>query len=153
MKVRIEIDETLAEDELIIQCRQLDDRIQEVQQFISREISSSGCITLKKGMTDYYILLKDILFFETSEKNIQAHTANNIFSTELRLYELEEFLPGYFLRISKSTIINVNYVYSVTKNLAASSVVAFNGTHKQVYVSRHYYKALVNRLNEKWQRQ
>ncbi len=152
MKVRIEIDKTLVEDEVIIQCRQLNDPIQNIQRFIVREDSSPECMMLKKGMTHYYIPLKDILFFETSEREIKAHTAESIFMTDLRLYELEDFLPGYFLRISKSTIININHVYSVTKNLTASSVVEFNSTHKKVYVSRHYYKALANRLEEKWKK-
>ena len=65
-----------------------------------------------------------------------------------RLYELEEFLPSYFLRVSKSTILNSKEVYSITKSLTASSLVEFRGTHKKVYVSRNYYKALKTMLDD-----
>ena len=65
------------------------------------------------------------------------------------LYELEELLPGQFMRVSKSAILNTSHVYSITKNLSSSSVVQFRNTHKQVYVSRMYYKPLKCKLEEK----
>lgn len=152
MKIRIEIDEAVEEAEVTIRCRQLNEQIQKIQQLISQETNSPKSMAVKKGATEYFIPIKTILFFETTDDGICAHTADNLFETEFRLYELEELLPGYFLRVSKSTIINVNHVYSVTRNLTASSVVEFGNTHKQVYVSRHYYKALATRLDEKWRR-
>ena len=53
------------------------------------------------------------------------------------------------MRISKSTIVNLDHIYSITRNLAASSAVAFYGTPKKVYVSRSYYKMLIERLGER----
>lgn len=53
------------------------------------------------------------------------------------------------MRVSKSTILNLNHIYSITKNLTASSIVEFINTHKQVYISRYYYKPLKCRLEEK----
>ena len=77
---------------------------------------------------------------------IHAHTADNIFETSLKLYELEEQLPGCFMRISKSTIANLDYIYSITRNLTASSVVEFEKSNKKALVSRSYYKAVVERI-------
>ena len=78
-----------------------------------------------------------------------AHTAKEVFETRSKLYELEEVLPASFMRVAKSTILNVNHVYSITRNLTASSEVEFKNTHKKVYVSRNYYKALIAKLEEK----
>ena len=64
------------------------------------------------------------------------------FEAKYKLYELEEKLPSYFLRISKSTILNTRKVYSITKNLAGASKIEFQDTYKTVYCSRNYYKAL-----------
>lgn len=72
-----------------------------------------------------------------------------IYQTRYKLYELEELLPGQFMRVSKSAILNTSHVYSITKNLSSSSVVQFRNTHKQVYVSRMYYKPLKCKLEEK----
>lgn len=59
-------------------------------------------MVLYKKETEYYVKLDDILFFETGINGIEAHTKNDIFQTKRKLYELEELLPGIFMRISKS---------------------------------------------------
>ena len=90
----------------------------------------------------------EILFFETDNNQVMAHTANEIFLTGSKLYELEKILPWYFSRISKSAILNVKKVYAITRNLTASSLIEFEGTPKHVYVSRAYYKPLKEKLEE-----
>ena len=62
---------------------------------------------LCKGSTEYYVPLDEILFFETEEGVIHAHTRDDIYQTGYRLYELEDMLPGVFMRVSKSTIVNM----------------------------------------------
>lgn len=112
-------------------------------------VNTSKRFVFYRGNTEYYLALEEILFFETDGDGINARTRDNIYQTKYKLYELEDLLPGCFMRISKSSIVNTNHIYSISRNLTASSVVAFAGTHKQVYVSRYYYKPLVNKLEEK----
>lgn len=89
------------------------------------------------------------MFFETESNGVNAHTRDDVYQVKYRLYELEEILPVHFLRISKSTIINVKEVYSLRKsNLSTTSVAAFSGSHKQVFVSRHYVRQLKEKLTE-----
>lgn len=149
MKIRIEMDSTLSEDEILIRCRTMDERIMKIQQTLQDIVIAGRNFVFYKGATEYYLPLEHILFFETTSEGICAHTRDDIYETKLKLYELEECLPGYFMRVSKSTILNVNYVYSITRNLTASSLVEFQESHKHVYVSRNYYKALKSRLEEK----
>lgn len=92
---------------------------------------------------------EDILFFETDGGMIYAHTVDDVFQTKYKLYELEELLPRTFLRISKSAIVNTDKIYSIHRNLTASSLIAFQHTHKEIYVSRSYYKLLKSKLEEK----
>lgn len=149
MKIRIEIDENIAEEEVVIRCPEMTDTVAAVQRAVRDAVSTSGKLPFYKGSTEYYLSLDEILFFETDETGIGAHTKDEIFQTRYKLYELEDILPGYFMRISKSAIINTNHIYSINRNLTASSVVAFCDTHKQVYVSRYYYKPLISKLEEK----
>ncbi len=149
MKVRIDIDDSLNEDEIIIRCRKLDENTQKAYNTLVDVTRGSQCLLLYKGNVEYYISLDDILFFETLDHGISAHTGNNVYETTYRLYELEELLPGYFMRVSKSTILNINHIYSISKNLTASSEVQFKNSHKQVFVSRNYYKSLKFRLEER----
>lgn len=149
MKIKIEIDESLSEDEVLIRCRGLTEQVTEIQKAVSEVVNTSKRFVFYRGNTEYYLALEEILFFETDGDGINAHTRDNIYQTKYKLYELEDLLPGCFMRISKSSIVNTNHIYSISRNLTASSVVAFTGTHKQVYVSRYYYKPLVNKLEEK----
>ena len=149
MKIKIEIDESLSEDEVLIRCRGLTEQVTEIQKAVSEVVNTSQRFVFYRGNTEYYLALDEILFFETDGDGINAHTRDDIYQTKYKLYELEDLLPGCFMRISKSSIVNTNHIYSISRNLTASSVVAFAGTHKQVYVSRYYYKPLVNKLEEK----
>lgn len=149
MKIRIEFDEQLLEEEVIIRCQSLTEQVQHIQKLLAENNHAQEKIVLFKNDTEYYLNLEDILFFETGMHGIEAHTIDDIFQSRYKLYELEERLPGYFMRISKSAILNTNKVYAINRNLTASSVIEFQHTHKQVYVSRNYYKPLKNKLEEK----
>ncbi len=146
MKVKIEIDSALEETEVIIRCSRLDESIVNLQNSVLEQGDSKQCISLNKGETSYYVPIEEIYFFETEGREIHAHTADKMFEASYKLYELEELLPAGFMRISKSMIVNLDYIYSITRNLTASSVVEFAGSHKKALVSRSYYKALVDRL-------
>lgn len=152
MKVRIEIEEELQEEEVVIRCSKMNEQILKIQAAIMEHAGGKQHIALKNGDTEYYLPLEEILFFETENKAVYAHTRDKMLETEYKLYELEELLPGSFMRISKSAIVNLEPIYSITRNLTASSVVEFVHSHKQIYVSRNYYKPLVERLAEKRKR-
>lgn len=149
MKVTIEIDENLSEECVVIKCKELNENIIALQKSLMEHANSDMTILLHRSDKEYYMPLDKILFFETENKIIRAHTKDEIYETSYKLYELEELLPRYFMRISKSGIVNLNHIYSITKNITSASIVEFEGSHKSVYVSRNYYKALVERLAEK----
>ena len=90
-----------------------------------------------------------MIFFETSGNQIHAHTLDDVYYVKYRLYELEDLLPGNFMRVSKSTILNTDRIYSITKNLATANTVSFVNTYKQVFVSRYYYRALKEKLENR----
>lgn len=148
MKLRIEIDDTIAEEEVVIRCRELTSDISELKELIQTSFSKKETIAFFKGDTRIYIPIQEVLFFETDENGVCAHTIDDSYEIHHRLYELEEMLPRSFMRVSKSTILNTKKIFSIDKNLYASSTIRFRRTHKQVFVSRHYYKPLIEKLDE-----
>lgn len=148
MKIKIEIDDNLTEEEITIRTSCVDERIGKIQRAIKDAVASEQKFAFCKGETTYYLGLDDVLFFETADNTIYAHTESDVYGVRYRLYELEELLPMSFMRVSKSTILNIRHIYAMTRALS-SCLVEFRDTHKQVYVSRHYYKPLKNRLEEK----
>lgn len=147
MKVKIEIHEELAEEEVIIRCSHLSDSIVSLQNYISKQGNGKRCLSMKSGEKVFFIPMEEIYFFETEGRDLRAHTADKLFNCDYKLYELEELLPGSFMRISKSSIANLDYVYSITRNLTASSVMEFRGSSKKALVSRSFFKAVTERLN------
>ena len=149
MKIRIEIDDSLKEEELVIHCRGINQEIQAIQKAVTDVLGRSQNFILYRQDKEYYVPLQQILFFETSGDGIRAHTATDVFQTKHKLYELEQLLPGCFMRVSKSAILNVDRIYSITPNFTPACVVPFHGTPKEVYVSSNYYKALKFKMEER----
>ena len=149
MKIRIELDSEIKENEVVIRCNELKEEIIKIQKIISELIDEKKEMVFYKDNTEYYVSIDEILFFETEENSIYAHVLNNVYQVKYKLYELEEILPRNFVRISKSTIVNIDHIYSITRNITSSSLVEFKGTHKKVYASRFYYKVLKLKLAEK----
>ncbi|MDY5807887.1 MAG: LytTR family DNA-binding domain-containing protein [Lachnospira sp.] len=148
MKIRIEMFEGVQE-EVVIRCREITPEIIRLQQLLSGNSDRSNQFLVYKGDTEYYLNVNDIIFFETEGNAVMAHTKNDMYETRRKLYELEELSGGRFQRISKSAIVNVDKVYSIKRNVTSSSAIEFQGTHKQIYVSRAYYKVLREKLEEK----
>ena len=149
MKIKIELDNNLIEDEVIIKCSKIDSNIQKIQSTISDMLAQNMQMAFLKDGKQYYFSLDNVLFFETNNNLIDSHTENDVFQVKYKLYELEEILPSNFVRVSKSTILNINKIYSIDKNIVSSSIVQFYKTHKQVFVSRYYYKQLQEQLERR----
>ena len=120
--------------------------IQRIQEALEKTATPS--ILFYKESSEYFLDLADILFFETDGSKIFAHARNDAYEVKLKLYELEEILPRYFCRISKSTIANIKAIYALDKSFSGTSTVQFYNTHKQVHVSRHYYQLVKEKLSE-----
>lgn len=149
MKIKVEIDENVKEEEIILRCRELNDETIAIQKRIAEAVNEGMKLTVTRGESEYYLNLQEILFFETAGAAVAVHTVNQIYTTHQRLYELEEILPGIFLRVSKSTILNTGRIRSVRKNITGASEVEFDGTAKKAFVSRSYFKLLTDKLEEK----
>lgn len=149
MKIRIEIDDDANDCEVIIRCKTLDEEVLNIKRNLETINGNLNQFVLYKGESEYYVDLSELLFFETDGNNVNAHTADDVFKVKYKLYELEEILPKKFVRISKSSIVNSDKIYSIQRNLTASSLIEFRNTHKQIYVSRSYYKLLKTIMDEK----
>lgn len=67
MKIRIEIDENLKEEEVVIRSRTLDVRVQSIHAAVDDAVSSQRKMTFYKGETEYYLPLSEMLFSRRTE--------------------------------------------------------------------------------------
>lgn len=148
MKLRVVVDDALDQDELVLHTRKVDPIIDEIQAVVNQHKIAKSLL-LYKDEREYVINLDNILFFETDLNQVYAHTINEAYLVQSRLYELESKLPSNFIRISKSTIINSSCILSIERNITSSSKIQMIDTYKEVFVSRFYYKALQEKLKNR----
>lgn len=148
MKIRIEIDNELSEEEIIIKCREVNPSVLKMQQIISDSIQDSNFVFYKDNV-EFYLPTEQILFFEVSGNFVNAHTEKDVYIVKQKLCQVEDKLPLSFIRVSKSTILNCDHVLSIDRHITSFSTVSFARTHKQVFVSRNYLKGLSQRMNER----
>ena len=147
MKIHISIDSTITTPEITIRAPDAESAHTLQSSILSPLVHTK--LPLTQGEKEFFLPITQILFFESSDSRTFAHTATEIFTTRLRLYELEDRLPSTFIRASKSVIINTSHILSVTRNLTGPSLVQFTKSHKQINASRSYYPSLRDKLNER----
>lgn len=136
------------DEEIIINCKERNDKIIFLEDLINNAIGKSDTILLTSADTQFYIPIKNILFCESFDGKTLCHTESQILFSSYKLYELEMILPTVFCRASKSCIINCKRIYSIKKNISGASEVRFDASNKKAYLSRSYYKPFMERLNE-----
>ena len=146
MKLRTVISDS--DEEIVISCRERDDRIVFIEDLIKNAIGQGDTLLLTSGDLQFFIPIKEIVFCESYDGHTLCHTKDKILSSSYKLYELEKILSPIFCRASKSTLVNCRDVYSVRKNLTGPSEISFRSTTKKAFLSRNYYKMFMERMNE-----
>lgn len=147
MKVILKEDSSLEEGTVVISASNAA-QIQQIKQLLQQQTSPSTTLHLF-GLLDgkeYRLRLEELLFFETNNDIVYAHTATRAFEMKERLYELEKILPRQFMRISKSTILHIPKLDGIERGISGPSRITFRDTEKDVYVSRKYYPLLKEQL-------
>ena len=147
MKIRIEIDEE-APEEIVIRIKKADERLEKLRAAAAAALGASKEIAVRKGEEECFLPYEDLLFFESSEKNVYAHTADDCFECPLRLAELESVLPRYFVRAGKSCLVNALLVRSLSRSPTGVAKASFIKGNKIAYVSRMYYKSVRDRIED-----
>lgn len=146
MKISINITETCAETELIINSKSL---TPEIEQIIAVLRMLDSQITVSKDGDAYILDAAKIIYVESVDRKTFVYTENDCFESKLRLYEIEEQLGQRgFLRISKSCLVNLKYIRSLRAELERKLKLTLeNG--EQIIVSRQYAEELKHRLGVK----
>lgn len=147
MKIKIEISED-DNEEIVIRCRERDSRIIEIERSLGNILKGSGEMALFCAGTEFYVSKRDILFFESEGDKIIARTVERKYYTDYKLFELEDIMPSYFVRISKSTIVNVKAISSLRREVTGVGEISLKNCDRCVYFSRGYYRKLRDKINE-----
>lgn len=147
MKIHVNVDETATEPVVTITAPAGID-VSQLVTALEKADAVTKRLTFTQRGESHQVVVDTILFLEAADHQVMVHTAEAVYTTRQPLYEVAEELPATFQRISKSAILNRDQVLSLTKSVTGN-LVQFQHSHKQVYVSRRYYKALKEALARK----
>lgn len=103
---------------------------------------------VKQGQT-HLIDRQDALYFESVDKRCFLYTAQEIYESPLKLYEIEESLTNEgFFRCSKSQIVNIVKIASLCPDFGGKIEISMENKEKLI-VSRQYAKSFKERLGLK----
>ena len=126
-----------------IHCYRISEKVREIIAFVK---SRQGQLTGTADERQYEIAVSDVFYIESVDNRNFIYTKDKVYETRQKLYELEEMLKDkHFLRVSKSTLLNLMKVSSIKPALNSRFVaVLFSG--EQIVISRKYVPALKQTL-------
>lgn len=144
MKVTIEYNNNLSEDEMIIQANPQIQDLSAITNIIEQRYSTS-IFRGKKNEQIYFIRQPDIVCFRIENKVLYFYTATEKYSLNSRLYSVKKQLTANFLQISKSEIINVDFINYLQLNRNGTIEIKFKN-NDFTYSSRRYLKNIKEAL-------
>lgn len=143
MKITIEMPRPGEEDEIIVRCAAMDEKLMNlIYSLKSDQDKLTGYIE------DRIVKLvpKDIYYFESVDNKVFAYTAKGTYEVHKKLYELEEeYSRTDFLRISKSIIVNVAKI-AYLKPIFNGRFEAQLKNEEKIIISRQYVLDLKKKL-------
>ena len=144
--MKIEIQEGHNAVEIIIKCPQVTEAVIRMKSLLSSCDQRLSCV--KDGVI-HLINKHDVFYFESVDKRCFAYTADDVYETPLRLYELEELLSDSgFIRSSKSQILNIAKIKTLCPDFGGRLEVVMEN-EEILIVSRQYSKSAKERLGLK----
>ena len=142
MQVFLEKVNSKDEEQAVIKAVEVTDEISGAIELLEGEskgfaVSRDGQVFIIKASAVYYI--------ESVDKKTFVYTKQGCYDCKYRLYELEIMLGGYFMRCSKSMIINLKKVKNVKSQLSGR-IDATLLNDEVVVISRGYVKEVKRRL-------
>ncbi len=126
----------IAETEVEIRYKEDSSEIDNLVKAISH--SSDALTGIRENGDTEIVYITDIYYIEAVDRDVFAYKARDVYKIKKTLYELEEDLKDkYFVRISKSTIVNIKAVKSIApEDSRRIKLLLKNGEY--IMVSRSY---------------
>lgn len=130
-------------EQLEIRCHEVTGQVREIVAFVkARQGQLTGSIADKQ----YEVPVIDIHYIEAVDNKVFLYVENQVYETRQKLYELEEMLgEKYFLRVSKSLILNLMEVRAI-KPVLNGRFIAVLYSGEEIMISRKYVPELKKAL-------
>ena len=143
MKIEIVVDDKATDLNVSVTCKQL---TPDVEKILTMLRMMNHQLTAKKNEETHLLDIAQIVYIESVDRKCFVYTSDEMYESDLRLYELEHQLEEYgFFRVSKSFLIHLHKVQSLKAEINRKvRITMSNG--EQIIASRQYAEELKKRL-------
>ena len=122
-----------------IRCHELTEEVKEIVAFVK---TRQGRLTGMLEDRQFEVPLPDVCYIEAVDNKVFLYTAEQVYETKQKLYELEELLKEkFFLRVSKALLLNLMKVRSIKPALNGRFTAVLQ-SGEEIIISRKYVPAL-----------
>lgn len=124
-----------------------DESIRQLAKYVEEEQFRKEQLICQKEGAICRLNCREIYYIETIQEVQQVYAQSGGYMTKKRLYMLERELPEYFVRVSKSAIVNLQLVKEYHPKPGGMMTAEFS-TGDEVYISRKYLREIRERILE-----
>lgn len=143
MKITIQVNENIQDTEIAVTCNKLTPEIEKMLATL-RMLDQQLMVT--KDDENYLLDVAKIAYIEAVERKTFVYTAEDVYESKLKLYEMEERLcQSGFFRVSKNTLVHLRFIKSLKNDIARKLRLTLK-SGEQIMVSRQYADEIKKRL-------
>ncbi len=143
MKVQLFVSRDLEEPYAEIHTTALTDNIQKAMVLLENDETeenpdeNNSILAVKKGQDIVLLDFEDVFMIKVEDKQTKVFSSSDEYSIKKPLYQIEESLDSDFVRISKSTIVNLRKIKRVAPSLRGMMFIELKNGLKD-NISRKY---------------
>ena len=145
MKVNLFVSKDIEEPHADIHTNELTDNITKALSILESD-DSNDMLAVKKGSDIALLEFGDVFMLRVEDKQVKVYTENNQYLVKKPLYQVEENLNSDFVRISKTTIVNLRKIERVARSLKGMMFIQLKNGLKD-NISRKYLPDFKNALD------
>ncbi|MCQ2977109.1 MAG: LytTR family transcriptional regulator [archaeon] len=147
MNVDLFVSKNVKESRAEIHTSKLTNNIKKAVDLLENDSFDENSVLAVKNGKDIIILdFEDVYMFRVEDKQVKVFTENKEYVIKKPLYQIEEGLDYYFVRISKSTIVNLRKVDRVAPSLKGMMFISLENGLKD-NISRKYLPSFKKALD------
>ena len=136
MKVNLFVSRDIEEPYADIHTNELTDNITKAMSILESD-DSNEMLAVKRGSDIALLEFSEIFMFRVEDKQVNVYTENQEYIIKKPLYKVEETLTSDFVRISKTTIVNLKKIKRVAPSLKGMMFIELKNGLKD-NISRKY---------------
>ena len=136
MKVNLFVSKDIEEPYADIHTNELTDNITKAMSILESD-DSSDMLAVKRGSDIALLEFSEVFMLRVEDKQVKVYTENTEYLIKKPLYQVEETLDNDFVRISKTTIVNLRKIERVAPSLKGMMFIQLKNGLKD-NISRKY---------------